>query len=282
LFIVCSQTFARPAVSNFHVGAAALLESGAVQLGVNIEFGVTGAINDSIHGEQVLLGFFCFCLSFFFFVSKQPRSQCTLTPVLQRGERTCELYISHMPCGHCRQFLNEMARGGQLRVHVGGKSWTLDELLPVSFKPTDIEGGFAIGDRAPLPRAAVLVHKPEGLSVAADALVEAAVEAALRSHTPHTGHRSGVALRAGAETPVYQGAYLENAAFNPSMMPLQAALAAFVGVCGRESFASVSEVVLAHEVGARAVVFDVVGPTARLLEAIAPGAKLTVVTFVAA
>ena len=207
-------------------------------------------------------------------------SQCTLAPVLLRGDKPVQLYVSHMPCGHCRQFLNEMSHGGELRIHVGGKSWTLDELLPVSFKPSDIAGGYCVGERAPLTRTAMALRAPPA---AVDApLLDAALHAAAAAHVPHTGHRSGVALRAGAGGVVVQGAYLENAAFNPSLPPLQSALAAFAGSYGRQSFETITDVVLADQEGLAVSVFDVVASTTQLLRAVAPHARLTVVTFTVA
>ncbi|POB67655.1 cytidine deaminase, partial [Vibrio vulnificus] len=56
-----------------------------------------------------------------------------------------------------------------------------------------------------------------------DALMQRAVEAMNRSHAPYTHNLSGVALQTESGR-VYLGAYAENAAFNPSLPPLQVAL----------------------------------------------------------
>lgn len=55
-------------------------------------------------------------------------------------------------------------------------------------------------------------------------LIQQALRAMNISHSPYTQNFSGVALkmRSGA---IYLGAYAENAAFNPSLPPLQVALA---------------------------------------------------------
>lgn len=55
----------------------------------------------------------------------------------------------------------------------------------------------------------------------------AALEAANSSHAPYSGCPSGVAL-VDCEGKVYTGSYMESAAFNPSMGPVQAALVAYV------------------------------------------------------
>lgn len=56
-------------------------------------------------------------------------------------------------------------------------------------------------------------------------LVERALLELNRAYAPHTSVPAGVALRCGGEGgPVYGGFYIENAAFNPSIPPLQAAV----------------------------------------------------------
>lgn len=56
-----------------------------------------------------------------------------------------------------------------------------------------------------------------------DALTLAALDAANHSYAPYSQAVSGVALQtAGGD--IYTGRYAENAAFNPSLPPLQAAL----------------------------------------------------------
>lgn len=57
----------------------------------------------------------------------------------------------------------------------------------------------------------------------ADLLAQTALDAANRSHAPYSNALSGVALEIDRGT-VYTGRYAENAAFNPSLPPLQVAL----------------------------------------------------------
>ena len=63
-------------------------------------------------------------------------------------------------------------------------------------------------------------------------LAVAALEAANASHAPYSASPSGVAVM-DCEGKVYRGSYIESAAYNPSLGPLQAAIVAYVaGGCG--------------------------------------------------
>jgi cytidine deaminase len=86
----------------------------------------------------------------------------------------------------------------------------LAELLPFSFGPEDLgqpAGLLAAGAARPL----------ENLEA-----MELAEAAALRGWSPYSRALSGVAVRCGGRW--YPGSYLENAAFNPSLNPIQYAL----------------------------------------------------------
>jgi len=75
-----TQRLARPPVSDYHVGAVGLGESGRVLLGVNVELhGLP--LNQSIHAEQFVIA-----------------------NAVRVGERRLtRLAVSAEPCGHCRQ-----------------------------------------------------------------------------------------------------------------------------------------------------------------------------------
>ena len=72
---------------------------------------------------------------------------------------------------------------------------------------------------------------------------------------------------------IFKGSYIENVAFNPSLSPLQTALAALI--VGRESYTAISRVVLVEIEGA-AISQRVV--TEAALSAIAPGVPLELAT----
>ena len=83
-----------------------------------------------------------------------------------------------------------------------------------------------------------------------DALVDAALAAANASYAPYSFSYSGVALKT-ANGAIYAGSYAENAAFNPSMAPLEAALVNLV-IRGRANSSQISDAVLVEVAGAKA------------------------------
>ena len=87
-----------PPISNFHVSCAALGESGRIFVGVNVEFEHL-PLPCALHAEQFLI-LNCF----------------------QRRETSIEkLCISHVPCGHCRQFMCELHKSEQLEITILGR-----------------------------------------------------------------------------------------------------------------------------------------------------------------
>lgn len=125
--VAATQKYARPPTSQFYVGAAALGASGSVYLGVNVEFqGMP--LNASIHAEQ------------FAVVTALRAGETALTAIA----------TTEAPCGHCRQFMNELRGASAMRVIIPDKrttaaggtggciECTLAELLPHSFGPLDL------------------------------------------------------------------------------------------------------------------------------------------------
>ena len=105
--------------SKFPVGAAALVDDGRVVVGCNVENASYGvglcaecALVGDLHmsGGGQLVAFVC---------------------VNGQGETI-------MPCGRCRQLLNEFALPGMLLETVSGIR-TIDEVLPDAFGPRDLE-----------------------------------------------------------------------------------------------------------------------------------------------
>ncbi len=182
-------------ISQFRVGAVALGGTGALYLGANVEI-LGEALGHSVHAEQAAVAL-----------------------ARAAGERSITaLAISAPPCGFCRQFLMEIEGAGDLAVLLPGRAGLrLGDLLPEGFGPGDLgrAGGLLSAPDHPL-RLVKGRHPP---------LAEAALQAARTSLAPYSGCPSGVAL-AMADGRIFAGAYLENAAFNPSLSPLGAALAA--------------------------------------------------------
>ncbi|WP_205438450.1 cytidine deaminase [Edwardsiella tarda] len=179
-------------ISHFQVGAIAQGSSGNLYFGANMEF--AGApMQQTIHAEQ-----------------------CAISHAWLRGERAlASITVNCTPCGHCRQFMNELNSGTQLSIHLPGRqAATLGDYLPDAFGPRDLQ-----------IKTLLLDHVHHGLTLAHaddDPLLLAALAAANASHAPYSQAYSGVALETAHA--IYAGRYAENAAFNPSLPPLQAAL----------------------------------------------------------
>src|ERR1700722_13052477 len=89
----------------------------------------------------------------------------------------------------------------------------LSEILPNAFGPKNL--GFDKG-AFPITRLHFSL-----ISESADPLVLEALKAAEQAYAPYSRSPSGVALLT-ANGRVFAGSYIENAAFNPSLPPLQA------------------------------------------------------------
>jgi cytidine deaminase len=269
-----TQLVAWPPVSRFSVGAAALGSSGAVYLGVNLEFRGT-PLNSAVHAEQ-------------FAVTLGRRA---------REERLTHLATSAVPCGHCRQWLYELPQAEAVCVLVGcGAARPLAQLLPDAFGPDSL----LPGDRRRLlgavhngvqlnaaGRAALATWRGEAASEGAGAARAAArVEAAYAAlscanaaHVPYSACPAGLALLS-ASGAVAAGSGAESAAYNPTISPLQAALIAAyadagvgAGAAGEWAAAAAAEAVLVELQGA-AVSHE--GVARQMLASITPDCTLHV------
>lgn len=235
-----ARTAARPPLSNFFVGAIVQGVSGNLYMGANIE--VPGhALGYTVHAEQA----------------------STANAYMSGETGIASIAVTAAPCGHCRQFLNEMSLDGSIRVLLLGASPTkLSALLPMAFGPRDL--GFKQG---------ALPVREAKLSLAAkssDALVNMAVEAARKAYSPYTNSLSGVAIMT-SDARTFAGSYIENAAFNPSLPPLQAALAGLFAA-GRAAD-SIVRLTLVEEDSAKISQESAVRGT---LKALAPSARIEI------
>ena len=57
------------------------------------------------------------------------------------GEKAlAAITVNYTPCGHCRQFMNELNSGLDLRIHLPGReAHALRDYLPDAFGPKDLE-----------------------------------------------------------------------------------------------------------------------------------------------
>jgi cytidine deaminase len=199
---------AKPPVSNFFVGAVSRGLSGNLYFGVNLEF-PGHALSFTVHAEQ-----------------------SSVANAWMNGEEGIDMIaVTAAPCGYCRQFLNELTTADQLTIAIPNETRSLRELLPSAFGPRDL--GIAGG---------LMQREDHPLAIDADDdLAQAALAAARRSYAPYSKSYAGVALRT-KDGAIASGAYAENAAFNPSMSPLEVALSQ-LNLAGHD-WSGISEAVL--------------------------------------
>lgn len=199
-----AAAYAVTPLSHFDAGAIARGISGNLYFGANMEF-VAAPLQQTVHAEQ-----------------------SAIAHAWLRGEKRLRaLTVNYTPCGHCRQFMNELNSGTDLIICLPERpAATLGSYLPDAFGPRDLAIHSLLLDDIdqPFTAAAWLDHDLSAASPADnDPLLSAALAAASRSHAPYSQSHSGVALQ-GQDGRIYAGRYAENAAFNPSLPPLQAAL----------------------------------------------------------
>ena len=122
------------------------------------------------------------------------------------------MVVNYTPCGHCRQFMNELNTVSTLHIHLPHSQHNLlHSYLPDAFGPTNLNIDKVLFD-------------PQNHSFIkhCDKLIQAAITAAENAYAPYSQAVSGVALQIGEH--IITGRYAENAAFNPSFLPLQSAL----------------------------------------------------------
>ncbi|WP_413732394.1 cytidine deaminase [Sodalis sp. RH20] len=226
-------------VSRFNVGAVARGVSGNLYFGANMEF-IGAPLQQTVHAEQ-----------------------SAINHAWLRGEKRLRgISVNYTPCGHCRQFMNELNSGTDLMIYLPDRSpATLGHYLPDAFGPRDLaihtllmDGvDHQYGMMAPNGRGARAVKSPgaradtlyaaaqgadpvqaasgqpaagspgKGAEGVNDPLAQQALQAANQSHAPYSQAHSAVALQT-ADGRIFAGRYAENAAFNPSLPPLQSAL----------------------------------------------------------
>lgn len=191
LLLPFAAAYSYAPLSKFYVGAIVRGLSGKLYFGANVEFdGVQ--LGQTVHAEQ-----------------------SAISHAWMKGEQgVADITINYSPCGHCRQFMNELSTANELKIQLPKREGQpLHYYLPESFGPSDL--GI---------ESALMTSVDHGKQTQEqDELLQLAVAALNRSHAPYTHNLSGVAIKT-KDGKVYQGAYAENAAFNPSLPPLQVAL----------------------------------------------------------
>lgn len=191
ILLPVSASYANPTISHFCVGAIVMGESGNLYFGANQEFCSTN-IQQTIHAEQ-----------------------SAITHAWMRNEsKLIDVTVNYTPCGHCRQFMNELNNAEELKIHLPHRSNTLlREYLPDSFGPKDLNISYRLFDQ-----------QDNKLSYETkDELVLAALRAANQSYAPYSKSYSGIAIQL-QNLQIFTGSYAENAAFNPTLPALQVAI----------------------------------------------------------
>jgi cytidine deaminase len=201
-------------ISKFCVGAIARGISGKLYFGANMEF-FNVPLGQSVHAEQ-----------------------SAISHAWIKGEQgILDITVNYSPCGHCRQFMNELSTAEFLTIQLPARDEkSLQDYLPESFGPKDLNIDSRLM-KSQTPKY-VLV---EGDALLDNELVTKAINALNLSHAPYSGNYCGIAIKLDNQS-IYCGAYAENAAFNPSLPALQVALIQIQ--MASKQFSAISEVAL--------------------------------------
>lgn len=251
-----AQSFARPEISGFSVGAVAVAKvAGAketegivLHMGANLEFkGLP--LYHTIHAEQA-----------------------AVLNAWQAGTNHIQaLAVSAPPCGACRQFLMEAAGTHDLEIFIPSEgedngSTRLATLLPNAFGPGDLSRDTSLFEPGPMGvKGDQAVPSPAGYT--SDDMIQIAMTAAMAAYAPYTNHLAGCALRL-ADGQVVVGRGLESAAYNPGVTAVQASLA-LASLTGVHLPDDIERVVLAE----RPTIAGQAAATELLLSTWAPGAE---------
>ena len=186
-----TATMSNAPISNFYVGAIAHGVSGDAYMGANMEL-VGEALFHSVHAEQ-----------------------SAISHAWLAGERKLVgITVNYSPCGHCRQFMTELNNNEGLTIRLPEQQpQPLTHYLPYAFGPKDlnIEDGLLDGND----------HEMQLDSE--DPLVQRALREANASHAPYSHTPAAIVLETN-KGQVFVGRYAENAAYNPSLPPMQMSL----------------------------------------------------------
>jgi cytidine deaminase len=236
-----AQTYSRAPISNFFVGVVVRGAGGSLYLGANIE--IPGqCLGFAVHAEQSALS------------NAYMNSERSVTSLAVAGGA---------PCGHCRQFMEELSPNGDILILIPNQPPAkLASILPAPFGPAALG---ATQGALPIRKANLALRDS-----ASDALHAAALDAACRSYAPYSKSPAGVAIRTTGGR-IFQGCYIENVAFNPSLSPLQTALVQLI--MAGEVCSAISAVTLVEMHGSKISQRAV---TETVLAALAPRVELEV------
>ena len=193
LFRPYSKIYSKAPISNYNVGAVCKGASGNLYFGSNIEI-LNESLSFTLHAEQA-----------------------AVINAWNNGETQIRyINVGGSPCGHCLQFLNELNNADSLIiVNPKGQNFRIRDLLTLAFGPKNLG-----------VKAGLLSNQNNDLELdndSQDKLINQALLAAKNSYAPYSKSYSGIALIT-KESRVFYGSYAENAAFNPSVSPVESVL----------------------------------------------------------
>ncbi len=214
-----AEAYARAPISNFHVGVVVLgmppsspvMGPGNLYFGSNMEF-PGEAISFCVHGEQ----------------------SATSNAWIHGETGLQAMAINAAPCGYCRQFLYELTtatKGFNILLKAkkdpNDHSYTSKPLtyyIPDAFGPSDLKSQGGLMET----EAHGLIFASNDPTIIDPATIDPATIAALHGanacYSPYTFDYSAVSI-VDKQGKIFTGRYAENAAYNPSMSPLESALA---------------------------------------------------------
>ncbi|QBF81477.1 cytidine deaminase [Shewanella maritima] len=186
-----AAALASPELSQFFVGAIVKGRSGNIYMGANLEL-PGEALFHTVHAEQ-----------------------SAISHAWLAGEKHIEaIIINFSPCGHCRQFINELIEGQDVTIHLPNqRPQKLSHYLPYAFGPADLQ----------VTQPLLTEQNLNFVLPSDDPVIIEALEQLNTSYAPYTQSHGAVTLQM-ADGKILCGRYAENAAFNPSMQPMQMAL----------------------------------------------------------
>ena len=193
LLVDVAKSYSIAPISEFYVGAVIQGQTGNYYLGANYEF-CESFLNQSIHAEQ-----------------------SAVINAYYHGETSInKIHVNYLPCGHCRQFLEETRKSMDFKVKVSRDQvdMSLGDLLPFAIGPEALGVTVKFLDR----------NRNYSFKDSNYALGEVARHVAKHNcYTPYTKLEAGVALRTEGNELVW-GVAIENMAYNPSLTPMHFAL----------------------------------------------------------
>ncbi|MBE0366022.1 cytidine deaminase [Pseudoalteromonas ulvae UL12] len=194
-----AASFSRAPISQFNVGAIAVGDANEegycdFYFGANLEF-PSQALSLVVHAEQAAIN----------------------NAWLNGARKITKLAITDAPCGYCRQFMNELADAETLIISLNGEHHAFSEFLPMPFGPKELDNPTAL-----------MSHQRANLTLDdASFKVSQLVQHAEHSYVPYTDNfaSSMIVCHDGSK---FYGRYAENAAYSPSLSPLQSAISQLI------------------------------------------------------